>query len=350
MEYYLLLIGLTLVIATLALLLYSVQRDIGILVGLGALYYWSLYGAWYVVIDKTGGYSGKNYFYLETKMFPVALDGDYMASIALYGAFIIAIELTLLAFLPRPRRISQPPLTLHHGPLLLVSFIAAIGSYFIIQDKVGEAWALNTSAYWYTRAQTDDWFTLHQVLNRLALLPAAIGFATLMAGKKSQYFVNARRWLMFGGYLVLFAAMGAFTFVLGNKNEIYVALLTGLLAYLSFLKRPKILGTAAVLAVGLWFLYSIDFFRSVPISGLAEAVTERLSEASDVGQFVTSSNEAYAAHFSMYGVLAANVEPRFGYSFYALACSIVPRISAPNRRKLARGALRGRSFVVQRSP
>jgi hypothetical protein len=33
----------------------------------------------------------------------------------------------------------------------------------------------------------------------------------------------------------------------------------------------------------------------------------------------------------MYGVLAANVEPKFGYSFYALACSVVPRLLWPTR-------------------
>jgi hypothetical protein len=50
-----------------------------------------------------------------------------------------------------------------------------------------------------------------------------------------------------------------------------------------------------------------------------------------VGRFLTSSNEAYAAHFSMYGVLADHVEPKFGYSFYSLACSIVPRLFWPDR-------------------
>ena len=43
---------------------------------MGALYYWTLYGAWYIVIDKTGGFSGKNYHYLEYKLFPISLDPD----------------------------------------------------------------------------------------------------------------------------------------------------------------------------------------------------------------------------------------------------------------------------------
>ena len=33
----------------------------------------------------------------------------------------------------------------------------------------------------------------------------------------------------------------------------------------------------------------------------------------------------------MYGVLAAGVEPRFGYSLYSLVCSVIPRVLWPDR-------------------
>ena len=33
----------------------------------------------------------------------------------------------------------------------------------------------------------------------------------------------------------------------------------------------------------------------------------------------------------MYGVLAGNVEPRFGYSLYSLVCSVIPRVLWPDR-------------------
>ena len=65
MEYFALLTVATIVIAVLALALYRKGRDAGLLAGLAVLYYWSLYGAWYIVIDKTGGFSGKNYHYWE---------------------------------------------------------------------------------------------------------------------------------------------------------------------------------------------------------------------------------------------------------------------------------------------
>ncbi len=68
---------------------------------------------------------------------------------------------------------------MRHEPILIIAVLAALLSLYIIKDKLSEAWALNTSAYIYTRQQTDEWFTLHQVLNRVAMLPPAIGFATL---------------------------------------------------------------------------------------------------------------------------------------------------------------------------
>lgn len=331
MNYFALLTVSTAVIAVLALTLYRKRRDVGVLVGTAALYYWSLFGAWYVVIDKLGGFSGKNYYYLELKMFPVELDGNYMLTLVLYSAFIILTQLTLLAALSGKRERPIPRLILRHGPILISSYLAALASFLIIRDKLSTAWALNASAYLYTRSQTGQWFTLHQVLNRAAMIPAAIGLATLMAGNRSRFFVNVRRWYTLPAYLLLLLGIGVFTFVLGNKNEVLVSLIAGVLAYLASVRRPSLVKVGLVLAAGAWFLYTIDFFRGVPVAEMRTAVEQRLDDTTGVGRFITSSNEAYAAHFSMYGVLSNRVEPRFGYSLYALACSIIPRVLWPDR-------------------
>jgi len=331
MEFYSLLAVATAIIAVLTLALYRKRKDVGFLIGMGALYYWTLYGAWYIVIDKTGGFSGKNYHYLEYKLFPISLDGDYLLTLLLYSGFIILIQLTLLLTLSRDRRIEIPRLVMRHEPILIIAVLAALLSLYIIKDKLSEAWALNTSAYLYTRRQTDEWFTLHQVLNRVAMLPPAIGFATLVAGDRSRYFVSVVRRYTWPGYIALFVAMGAFTFVLGNKNEVFMSLLTGLLCYLASVRRPSFFKAGLLIALGMWFLYAIDFFRGTPISEMREAVNQRIEEATEVASFVTSSNEAYAAHFSLYGVLTTGAEPRFGYSIYSLACSVVPRVLWPDR-------------------
>jgi len=333
MEYFALLVIATTVIVVLAAALYRKRRDAGTLVGIAALYYWSLFGAWYIVIDKTGGFSGKNYGYLEGKLFSIALDNDYLIALGLYAGFIILVEITLLLVVAPAGNGStdQLPLLLRHGPILLIGLVAGFASYLLVADKLGAAYTLNTSSYVYTRSQTDEWFTLHQVLNRVALIPPAIGLAVLAAGKRSRVLVSVGRRYTLLAYLALLAGMGAFTFILGNKNEMLAALVAGVLAYVGSLRKPRWIRAGLVAVAGLWFLYAIDFFRAVPLAGLEDAVRSRAEEATGLARFLTSSNEAYGAHFSMYGVLAGNVEPRFGYSLYSLACSVIPRVLWPDR-------------------
>lgn len=264
-------------------------------------------------------------------MFPISLDGEYLLTLALYAGFIILLELTLLTALSRRRGRPIPRLVLRHEAILLIGFAAAVCSYLVIRNQLSVAWATHTSAYWYTRSQGNQWFTLHQVLNRVALLPPAIGMATLAAGRQSRYFVNVARRYTWPAYLLLAAAMGTFTFVLGNKNEVFTALLTGVLAYAGSLRRPRWWKVAVVTALGAWFFAAVDFFRATPLSAIGAAVMTRGQDSNDVSHFVTTSNEAFAAHFSLYGVLAAGTAPRFGYSLYSLVCSVIPRVLWPER-------------------
>ncbi|HLX44097.1 MAG TPA: hypothetical protein VKR43_11715 [Bryobacteraceae bacterium] len=331
MEYFAALSVATAAIVILTGALYWRARDPGLVIGMAALYYWSLYGAWAIVIDKTGGFSGKNYHYLEQKLFPIALDRDYLVTLGLYAGFIVVVQLTMLAMVERPRPRAFSRVALRHDPILILGFLAAAGSIFLMWDKLGNAFALNVSGYQYTRTETDQWFTLHQVLNRLALIAPAIGVATLAAGPTSKCFVSVRKSYTRAAYLLLFGVMATFTFVLGNKNEILAALVAGLLAYLGSAARPRVVRVALLAGMGLWFLYAIDYFRGVPMSKLAESVGEHWKDAAAIDNLVPSSNEAYGAHFSMYGVLRAATEPRFGYSFYSLACSIIPRVLWPSR-------------------
>jgi hypothetical protein len=330
-EFLALLTGATVAIAILAIAVYRRCRDFGTLVGIAALYYWSLFGAWYIVIDKTGGFSGQNYHYLESKLFPIALDQNYMIALALYAGFIIVVELTLLALAFPAESAQAPPIPLRHGPILLIGFLAGVASALLMADKLGMAWTLNASAYVYTRSDTGTWFTLHQVLNRVAMIPPALGLAVLAAGRGSRALVSSGRGYALWGYLALLGFMGTFTFVLGNKNEVLTALLAGVLAYIGTARKPNWVGVGLVTVAGLWFLYAIDFFRGVPLAGLRQAVMGQVEQATGVARFLASSNEAYGAHFSMYGVLSAGVEPRLGYSLYSLACSAVPRVLWPDR-------------------
>ena len=330
MEYLALLTTATLIVLVLTLALYRKTGDMGVLVGMAALYYWSLFGAWFVILDKSGGSALRFYAYLELKMFRVALDRNYMLALELYTGFLIAVLLTALAVVKAPRLRPLPRLVLRHDVILVISVLAGLGSFVLVRSTLATAWDVHSSAYVATRTES-QWFTLHQALNRVAMIPAAIGFATLMAGERSRYFVSVRRRYTLAGYLAVFAGMGAFVFVLGNKAEVLMALVMGLLAYLGSVRRPHLVRVGLTIVAGLWFLYTIDLFRGVAVADMRTAVAQKLQATTEVSRFLTSSNEWYEAHVSMYGVLAANVEPRFGYSFYSLLCSVVPRVLWPDR-------------------
>ncbi len=333
MEYYALLTAVTLIIAAFAALIYARTGELGTLLGTAALYYWSLFRAWYIVIDKNGGSSGKHYQYLETKMFPIALDSDYMLTLCLYAAFIIVVQIALLLLIPARDARPLPRLLIRHEPILLMTILAGVVSVILVREELGTAWVTHTSAYLYTRRNPNQWFTLHQVLNRAALLPAAIGLGTLLTGTRNRYFVNVRRRYTLAGYGCVLGGMCAFTFLLGNKNEVLAALVAGILAYAGGLQRPPWIKITFAFVCGIWFMFSIDYFRSFALSDLTSALTTEAdaTNVNEVARFVTSSNESYAAHFSMYGVLSRHIEPQFGYSIYSLLCSIVPRILWPDR-------------------
>lgn len=55
MDFYLLLTGVTIVILLLAGLVWSRTRHLSFPLGIGLIYYWSLFGAWSIVQDRLGG-------------------------------------------------------------------------------------------------------------------------------------------------------------------------------------------------------------------------------------------------------------------------------------------------------
>ena len=113
-------------------------------------------------------------------MFPVELDGITLWSLFLYASFIILIELTLLWFLTaqgQERAVVDygTPLSISHGFILLLSALSMAVSFLIMQDQLLVAAQFNMSPYYATRGglgEYNEWFTLHQVLNRMTRFPS----------------------------------------------------------------------------------------------------------------------------------------------------------------------------------
>jgi hypothetical protein len=337
MEFYALLTALTLAIGGLALLLWRKTKSIAILLGIGFLYYWSLFGAWSLVCDLRGGDSGMHYQYLFDKMFPVELDGDYFQALVYLGLFVIAVEVTLLWSLPAsllPKPLSREQLVrISHTKLLVLCGVAGFLSYELIADSLKFAAINNISAYLVTRGEGDfdviSLFTLHATLNRIALFPAVIGLAVLISGNNVRMVIGPGGPGVALAYAALLSAMFILCLVLGNKNELFIALVTGVLFYLANDLRPRkalLFGMSVIAFAAVAF---IDFVRGASLNDLHELVsTENIFDA--LGH-IASSNEAFASHMSMYGCLHNEVPLTYGSSLISLAASVVPRNFWPDR-------------------
>jgi hypothetical protein len=335
MDFYVVLAATTAAIAALGVLLWLRTGHIGFPVGIGLLYYWSLYGAWSVISDRTGGESGKRYDYLNVKMFPIDLDADYFLTLIYYALFILLIEMTLLLWIvPGPENVScgTKPIQISHPAMFVLVLLSCSFSYVIMQDQLKHAADLGMSAYIATRGGLGEMhplFTVHQILNRLAIFPLAIGLAVYITGRTGRWLASSPSPIYGVAYGVLGLGVFAYTAMLGNKNELLSALLLGAVFYIGNCRKVK-WATGAILAAAAFVaIAAIDFLRGIPLIELSDRVNwwDALMWAPEI----RSSNEAFAAHFSLYGVLHFNAALTYGDTFTALAASIVPRFFWPDR-------------------
>lgn len=332
MLFYSVLIGSTGLILILLFLIWEKTKSISFILGIFFLYYWSLYGGWSLVVDKMGGDSGMHYSYLEDKLFAIHLDEDYFWTLVLYATFIITVEVTLLAVLLKGERDGESlhlPIRVSHLFLLILGGISGLVSYLIIERDIQMAVMMNMSAYAVTRGglgELSPFFTIHQELNRLALIPAVIGFAILCSGKNARLMIaKGSSWVGLG-YLLLLGSMFVFCASIGNKNELFYAGVGGCLFYIANSEKPHYLHLTILGGLGLVALWFVDMIRGFPIPELLTTLGELdASSLLSMVQFGASSNEAFGAHFSMYGALNNHLSPTYGSSLVSLVASIIPR-------------------------
>ena len=332
MSFYLLSSAAAVAIGWLTWRIWRKTRDVSFVIGLALIYYWSLYGAWSIIGDGLGGITPRRYYYLYDKLFPIGLDGDYFLTLVLYSLFAIGIAATVLKFARDPGTTQPPgdPLAISHTLIIVMSAAAGLLSFAIVREAIQSSAELGQSAYAATRSgDVGPLFTLHQVLNRVALLPAALGLAVIASGKRPKWIGGRSSSVHVFGYGTVLAAMYAFCVVLGNKNELFASLLAAVLFYLANARSPQhgVLGGIGVASVAL--IGTVDWLRALPPGAVWEHLTWTGFQASLVN--IGSSNEAFGSHFSLYGVLRFEVPLTYGASVISLLASIVPRAFWPDR-------------------
>jgi len=231
--------------------------------------------------------------------------------------------------------------------------VAVALSFFFVKDQLAEAIFLDVSGYDMASIQADSniQYLLHQSFNAIAVIPCAFGIAVFASGDNGRFVRGAAT--RFNGFLYAAALVCLFGFgmLMGNKNELFGGMIMGVTFFLINSPRPPLVRMSLWGSLSLVFIAVIDFTRSMSLSNLTSDFSWAKAGGSIVG--IVSSNEAFAAHFSMYGVLHHNVALTWGTSLQSLIASFVPRMFWPNRPETIYthyvegvGALAGQGYTI----
>jgi oligosaccharide repeat unit polymerase len=332
MEYYILLSIATIIIIVLALLIWVKTRSISFPIGIAFMYFLSVFGAWTMVADRLGEGGNRQYEYLEKKLFTIYLDEFFFWNIVFFSLFIIVVELLVLITVKRHRNheeFPKPGIQISHVVILLISTLSGAVSYLLVKEDLATAAWLNVSPYELMKrglGEVSPYFTIHQLLNRLALVPAMLGFIIYCSGKNPRLIAGrGGRWTFFG-YLIIIGALVWLAFILGYKSDLFFPGVSAVLFYLVNAERPRIkllvvMSCFIVMGMGL-----TDMLRYVSLADLAGTVWNFTTEDFlTVFRFASTNNEAYAAYFSMYGALSQDIPLTYGSSLISMLASTIPR-------------------------
>ncbi len=327
MKFYLLLGAITLLYGSFAAVIWARTKNLAFPLGLGLLYYWTCYGAWFIVADQLRGHSYLRYEYFFAKLFPLFLDDSYILTIAYYGIFLLSVEGALLLTVRRgPSVFSDWTPCISNLALIATGAVTGFASFWIIRNSVSAASEMNISSYAFVRADESaaGAYKIHELLMRVALFCACTGLAVIASGRnpKAVFAMPSKTALL--GYVVLLAGLLYINFRLGQRREVASALIAAGLLYLVNVRKVNwalIAGGTALLVIVMGL---ISMTRGGPLSTRGTANTIAAAVLENV-----VSNEPFAAHLSLYGSIARKVPVTYGSSLVYLAASLVPGVKRP---------------------
>ncbi|MBS1548072.1 MAG: hypothetical protein JST38_10225 [Bacteroidetes bacterium] len=382
MKAYLLLFFISAILLLGTVAIYRKTRQGSFLLGMCILYFWTFLGAWFFIGDALSGYQGYKiglaYYYLMEKMFPFELDHCYTVALWGYGLFTVALLAGVFLMIPRKgaRQSASAPLPLDHRVFLVVAVVAAVASFLIVRPLMMQAIQDGESVYLVTRTTFFEGSTIHALCNELAAFSLLLGWSLYLTGDGPRHFARTGgAWIGYA-YPVALVLLELYLMLLGNKHELFMGLVLGLLLFFGNAQRPAY-GRLAIyvgfVAVPL-FLTGQVRGRSLhelpkdpeekakvppPFTVPILAHVPRAPKASGPGMRLGQmffSNEMFAAHFSLYGICRNHVRPVPGISARYLASSLVPRLMQEERPPTAYdayadqcGLMEGQGYTIHQA-
>jgi hypothetical protein len=123
--------------------------------------------------------------------------------------------------------------------------------------------------------------------------------------------------------------MYVFMGLLGNRAELVFAAVAAILFYLVNAQQRRLLPVIASVVALMASINVIETVRGAPVKDIVSVLQQH--EPLDFISYDEASNEQFATHMSLYGVLQYDVEPTYGKTIVSLATSVIPRLLWPNR-------------------
>lgn len=356
--FYLFLLGSTGLIFLNALKMWRLNRDLTLPISTFFIYYFTLGGAIFFPIDAFLGFKGAeiglHYLPMFDRLFKVSFDFNYLNACLLYVFFILIFQFTYLILMKKKQHLGDAlnlnekhipfKLSINTNYIMLMSLFFIFISIYVLRKELFYAIANEKSIYIITRANTNPYYTIHQLANEFAIIIPFIAYSfTILKNNKYNININKKK-LSFVILFLCCSISSIYIAMLGNRREILSGLVICLLISLNEFKNInyKKLGAIVLLVFSIFLMN--NFFRSTSIpklinnlahpsydQGLSLKKENNNNQESGVakskhalGSFFLS-NELFYAHFSMYGVLEKKVPITHGSSLIYLFSSIIPR-------------------------
>lgn len=352
---YLVLLVLTVLYVMAVVAVYRRSRDLTIPVGAFLAYFWTLMGAWPFIIDASTGYMGYRiglaYYYLMEKMFPFEVDGDYVEALLLLGSFLFGLAAAWLLMFGR-RQLAMGPtrqvIPVDHTRLIIGGLSVMLLSFLLIVPDIRRAMHEDVSVYLAVSNAGGARAALHGLLNEMVAICLIVGYAVRLseAAPYPLFLSRNGKWADRAYPLALLLA-GLFFVFIGDRHPLFLGSVIGCLLLFQLYGRqgwrpalPLVLICAGSIVLAGWVrsftwnevatLKKFETPRPDPYPydlPLIAHVPAKKGALADVLEPVWT-NELFAAHFSMYGVLRREVPLAPGMSFNYLLHAFIPSFLA----------------------
>lgn len=352
---YLIVFAFTMVFVGMVVYTYRRTRDVTIPVGAFLVYFWTFLGAWPFILDATTGYRGFHiglaYYYLMEKMFPFELDGDYLLAVVLLGCFLLGLGVAWLVLL-RPagplREAAGTPYRLDHRRLIVGGLFFLAGSAALVVPEITRGMHNNVSLYTAVAETPGLRGALHGLLDQMAAVCLVLGYAMrLSEGAPSPLFVSGGGRSVDRLYPVCLLLTGAYFALIGDRHPLFVGMVVGCLLLVQLYGRRAWRSALPLVAICVGSILLAGWVRSFTWNEVATLekfetphpdpfpydlpliahVPAKKGAVADVLEPLWT-NELFAAHFSMYGVLREKVPMAPGISFNYLIHAFIPSFLA----------------------